>query len=89
MPITLSLSLKTALAKSAIVLVPSYAAAYFTGQMVYVVPTLAAAGFFASSIDFGQAVERRVDEDSDESDENSSAGNLDYNNELALEHESS
>ena len=89
MPISIKHNFKTALAKSAIVLVPSYTAAYFTEQMVYVVPTLAAAGFFASSIDFGQAVERRVDEDSEETDENSPTENLDYNSEFAVEHESS
>jgi hypothetical protein len=56
--------LKEAAIKAAIVLAPSYTAAYLTGQMVYVVPTLAAAGFFASSISLtDRAAVRQVDED--------------------------
>ena len=54
-------SLKPATLKAAIVLVPSYTAAYLTEQMVWVVPALVAAGFFAASID----LRTRVDEDGD------------------------
>lgn len=36
--------------KAAIVLIPSYSIAYLTDKMVYVVPTLAAAGMFAATI---------------------------------------
>ena len=55
--------------KAAIVLVPSYAAAYLTGEMVWVVPTLAAASFFAGSISLDErSVSRRVDEDTDDAD---------------------
>ncbi|WP_157773128.1 hypothetical protein [Pacificitalea manganoxidans] len=51
--------------RAAVVLFPSYGAAYLTGQMVYVVPTLAAAGILASSITFERQTSRRVDEDDD------------------------
>ncbi|WP_299371737.1 hypothetical protein [uncultured Tateyamaria sp.] len=57
---------KEAALKAAIVLVPSYTAAYLTDKMVWVVPTLAAAGFFAGTISLDQsAVRRRVDDDGD------------------------
>ena len=45
------LDLTTAAIKAAIVLVPSYLAAWLTDKMVYVVPTLAAASFFAAEGD--------------------------------------
>ena len=62
-------SINIASVKAAIVLVPSYLAAYLTEQMVYVVPTLAAASFFASSIDMGEGSTRtRVDENDDAED---------------------
>lgn len=62
--------LKEAAVKAAIVLIPSYTAAYLTEQMVYVVPTLAAAGFFASSIAVtDRATVRQVDEDGDDGDD--------------------
>lgn len=59
--------LKLALIKALIVLVPSYTAAYLTEQMVWVIPTLAAAGFFASTVGMSEdQVSRRTDEgDSD------------------------
>lgn len=66
--------MKEALVKSLIVLVPSYGAAFLTDKMVYVVPTLVAAGFFASSIQLSdRPLKNRVDEDSedDEGDESS------------------
>ncbi len=50
-------------------LVPTYSMAYFTGQMVWVVPTLAACGFFAGTISFDdRTTTQRVDEDSDGTD---------------------
>ena len=56
--------LKEAALKAAIVLTPSYTAAFLTGKMVYVVPTLAAAGFFASSISLNNNLTvRQVDDD--------------------------
>ena len=58
-------SLKLATLKAAIVLVPSYTAAYLTEKMVWVVPTLVAAGFFAASID----LRTRVDADHDDHDD--------------------
>lgn len=55
---------KEAVLKAAIVLVPSYTAAYLTDKMVWVVPTLAAAGFFAGTISLDQQnLRRRQDED--------------------------
>ncbi|MFT6452493.1 MAG: hypothetical protein ACJA06_001994 [Halocynthiibacter sp.] len=41
---------RAAFLKAAVVLLPSYFVAYLTDKMVYVVPTLAAAGIFASTI---------------------------------------
>lgn len=58
--------LKEATVKALIVLVPTYSAAYLTEKMVWVVPTLAAAGFFAGTISFGPTTERRLEEDSDD-----------------------
>lgn len=50
--------------KAAVVLVPSYGAAALTDKMVWVVPTLAAASFFAAGIGPTPAqLRRRVDED--------------------------
>jgi hypothetical protein len=55
---------KEAALKAAIVLVPSYTAAYLTDKMVWVVPTLAAAGFFAGTISLEQKqLRRRLDDD--------------------------
>lgn len=55
---------KSALIRAAIVLLPSYSAAYITDKMVFVVPTLVAAGFFATSINLQDVqTSRRVDED--------------------------
>ena len=67
-------SFRLALAKAAIVLGPSYSAAWLTDKMVYVVPTLAAASFFAATIVLDdQAIRRNVDDadgqdDTDETD---------------------
>ena len=41
---------KTALLRLAIVLGPSYVAAYLTGEMVWVVPTLVGGGLLASAV---------------------------------------
>lgn len=61
---------KLAFTKALIVLVPSYLVAYLTEMMVYVVPTLAAAGFFASSIEASDVeIRRRVDEENDDADD--------------------
>ena len=61
---------KLAALKAAIVLIPSYTAAWLTGQMVWVVPTLAAASFFAANIGAIDATTtRRVDEDGGEAEE--------------------
>lgn len=57
-------SLKAAIVKALIVMVPSYTAAYLTEKMVWVVPTLAAASFFAGTVQLGDApIRRRVDEE--------------------------
>ena len=58
----------TTLLKVAIVLVPSYAAAYITGEMVWVVPTLVASGILAAGVGSGSTT-TRVDEDGDGDDE--------------------
>ena len=64
--------LKAAFAKALIVLVPSYSVAFLTEKMVYVVPPLAAAGFFASSLDFDRkATTNRVDDDADDGPDDS------------------
>lgn len=61
--------LKDAALKAAVVLIPSYSAAFLTEKMVYVVPTLAAAGFFASSISLdSRATSQRVDGDGGDGD---------------------
>jgi hypothetical protein len=65
--------IKTAMLRASTVLIPSYTAAYLTGQMVYVVPTLAAAGFFAASIG-GDAPSTRnnIDNEGDEAGDGAS-----------------
>lgn len=63
-------SYKTAFLKAAIVLVPSYTAAYLTEKMVRVVPTLAAASFFAATIPSEeQKLRRHLDDDVEDIDE--------------------
>ena len=49
-------------------LAPSYSAAYLTGEMVWVVPTLVASGFLAASIGASDRVITRVDEDGEDGD---------------------
>ena len=57
---------KLAALKAAIVLGPSYTAAYLTDKMVWVVPTLAATSFFAAGIGIDDTqTARRIDEDAD------------------------
>jgi hypothetical protein len=65
--------LKEATLKAMIVLVPTYTAAYLTEKMVWVVPTLAAAGFFAGTISLSgdNATQRRIEEDIEETIETS------------------
>ena len=62
--------MRLALLKAIIVLGPSYSAAYLTGEMVWVVPTLVASGFFAASIGASDRdITTRVDEDGDGGEE--------------------
>jgi len=60
-------SLKPALIKALIVLIPSYSVAFLTEKMVFVIPMLAASGIVAAGITFteSRSVNRRVDEDED------------------------
>ncbi len=61
------LKLKEAAIKAMIVLIPTYTMAFLTEKMVWVVPTLAAAGFFAGTISFAQeeSTTRRLEDDLD------------------------
>lgn len=66
--------LKAAFTKALVVLLPSYAVAFLTEKMVYVVPMLAAAGFFASTLEAGKGdVRSRVDDDAQDGGEESSS----------------
>lgn len=58
--------LKEASIKAGIVLIPTYSMAYFTDKMVWVVPTLAATGFFAGTITFSEATTKRLEDDVDQ-----------------------
>ena len=60
----------------AIVLVPSYVAAYLTGEMIWVVPTLVASGLVAAGVDF-KTPTTRVDEDGDHGDDGDDGDNGD------------
>ena len=55
-------------------LIPTYAAAYFLGEMIWVVPTLAATSFFAANISSSDLTTKRLDEDGDDGDVDSSDG---------------
>ncbi|MHA6268143.1 hypothetical protein ACXYMP_14885 [Aliiroseovarius sp. CAU 1755] len=57
-------NLRASFLKAAVILVPSYLVAYLTDKMVYVVPTLAAAGIFASTVET-RDVNRLLDEGGD------------------------
>jgi len=62
--------MRAAAIKAMIVLVPSYLAAYLTEQMVWVVPTLAAATFFAGTIQITDTqLRRKLDDDFDDVEE--------------------
>lgn len=66
---------KEAATKALIVLVPTYSAAYLTEKMVWVVPTLAAAGFFAGTISFDDKnTTRRIEEDKEDEFESTDIG---------------
>ena len=54
--------LKKALIRGIVVLIPTYAVAYTTDKMVYVVPMLAAMGFVAASL-FEDETKKRIDTD--------------------------
>ncbi|MDE4141778.1 MULTISPECIES: hypothetical protein [Rhodobacterales] len=55
---------KSAAMKAAVVLVPSYLAAFLSDKMVWVVPTLAASSFFAATIGVkSEDAARNVEED--------------------------
>ena len=64
------------LLRVAIVLVPSYVAAYLTGEMVWVVPTLAASGLVAAGVN-SKTPTTRVDEDGDNGDDGDDGDNGD------------
>lgn len=61
--------MKAAFIKALVVLIPSYTVAFLTDKMVYVVPTLAAAGFFAAQLDLASKSRTQVeDDDADDTD---------------------
>ena len=67
--------IKIAAIKATIVLIPSYTAAYLTEAMVWVVPTLAAAMFFAAGIGPEKSdLRRHVDEDEADDDDDDDEG---------------
>ena len=55
-------------------LIPTYVAAYFLGEMIWVVPTLAATSFFAANISSSDLTTKRLDEDGGDGDVDSSDG---------------
>jgi hypothetical protein len=57
-------SLKKALVRGTVVLIPTYAVAYLTDKMVYVVPMLAAMGFVAASLFDDENTTKRLEDDS-------------------------
>ena len=78
-------SLGYASMRAAIVLIPSYTAAWLTDKMVYVVPTLAAASFFAASITpHSQDLVRNTDE-GDGSDDAEADADVDVDLDLEAE----
>ena len=55
--------------KAAIVLIPTWLVALVTDKMVFVVPMLAAASFFAGAVELtDENVRRRLDDDTDDGD---------------------
>lgn len=65
--------IEIALTKAAVVLAPSYLAAFLTEQMVWVGPTLAASSFVAASLHPAAEVERRTEEEVDAHGEDASS----------------
>ena len=57
-------------------LVPSYVAAYLTGEMVWVVPTLVASGLVAAGVN-SKTPTTHVDEDGDHGDDGDDGDNGD------------
>ena len=58
---------KVASLKALIVLIPTWSIALITDKMVFVVPMLAAASFFAGAIEItDQNIRRRLDDDPDD-----------------------
>ena len=55
--------------RGVIVLVPSYTAACISGEMVWVVPTLAASAYFAATVGSEPSTTQRVDEDGDDGEQ--------------------
>ena len=64
------------LLRVAIVLVPSYVAAYLTGEMIWVVPTLVASSLVAAGVN-SKTPTTRVDEDGDHGDDGDDEDNGD------------
>ena len=60
-------ALAVPLLRALVILIPSYTAAYLTGEMVYTVPTLAASASIAAAIKQSAPLDtqQRVDEDGD------------------------
>lgn len=83
--VRLSPKIRLAIVKATIVLVPCYAVAWLTEKMVYVVPTLAAAAFFAGALDVSDLERRRVDDDS-ESDDHDDQAESEYQQEVGSNH---
>ncbi|PIB23525.1 hypothetical protein BFP76_08275 [Amylibacter kogurei] len=68
------MSIQLAAIRAAVVLIPSYSVAYLTEKMVYVVPMLAAASFFAGALEVTPVnTRRRVEEDDVDTDLSSDA----------------
>ena len=57
--------MKLAILRAMVVLIPSYTAAYLTGQMVWTIPTMVAAGFFAAAIGDRKKSTEMVDQEGD------------------------
>lgn len=58
--------MKLAILRALIVLIPSYTVAYLTEQMVWTIPTMVAAGFFAAAVsDTANDTRNHVDGDGD------------------------
>lgn len=62
-------NLKIAGIKAAVVLIPTWLVALVTDKMVFVVPMLAAASFFAGAVELtDENVRRRLDDDTEDGD---------------------